>query len=89
MDREALLPTLRELIGTRVQYQEQTCQIIEVLEDGPMLVLQCGNHEQVIQTNQYGDATRLAPKIISVPVLSEDGADYHPQFRQLGIVPAN
>ncbi len=86
MQTDALLPTLRGLIGTRILYREQACEVIEILEEGPMLVLQCANREQVIQANQYGDATRRAPKTISLPVLSDDGDDYHPEFRLLGLV---
>lgn len=85
MDIESLPERLRGLIGTRVQHQGQTCRVIEVVEPGPMLVLQCENLNGVIQPNQYGDATRRVPKTISVPVLSEDGGELHPEFRLLKV----
>lgn len=84
MDIEALLPLLHKLIGTRLRYRDQDCQIIEVLDEGPALVLLC-EHVSKVQPNQFGDATRRAPKTVTVPVLNEDRHDYHPEFRALGI----
>lgn len=86
MDIERLPQRLRALIGTRLRHQGQSCRIIEVVEPGPMLILQCENTNGVIQANQYGDATRRVPKTISIPVLSEDGSEYHPEFRLLGLL---
>ena len=86
MDIERLPQRLRGLIGTRLRHQGQSCRIIEVVEPGPMLIVQCENTNGVIQANQYGDATRRVPKTISIPVLSEDGSDYHPEFRLLGLL---
>lgn len=85
MDLEDLPARLRRLIGTRLHYQGQSCRIIEVLEPGPALVLQCENHSGVIQPNQYGDATRRVPRTIQLPVLNEEGDAFHPEFRQLDI----
>lgn len=85
MDIESLPQKLRGLIGTRLQHQGQACRIIEVVEPGPILILQCENTDGVIQANQYGDATRRVPRTISVPVLSEDGSELHPEFRLLGL----
>lgn len=86
MDIERLPQRLRGLIGTRLRHQGQSCRIIEVVEPGPMLILLCENTNGVIQANQYGDATRRVPKTISIPVLSEDGSEYHPEFRLLGLL---
>jgi hypothetical protein len=86
MDIENLPTRLRDLIGTRLQHQGMQCRIIEVLEPGPVLVLQCENSNGVIQPNQYGDATRRVPKTISLPVLTEDGSELHPLFRMLDLV---
>lgn len=86
MDIERLPQRLRGLIGTRLRHQGQSCRIIEVVEPGPMLIVQCENTNGVIQANQYGDATRRVPKTISIPVLSEDGSEYHPEFRLLGLL---
>lgn len=85
MDIENLPARLRGLIGTRLRYQGQDCRIIEVLEPGPQLVLLCENASGVIQPNQYGDATRRVPRTLNLPVLSEDGEQFHPEFRLLGL----
>jgi hypothetical protein len=86
MDFENLSTRLRDLIGSRLRYQGQSCRIIEVLEPGPVLILQCENTDGVIQPNQYGDATRRVPRTINLPVLNEDGDDFHPEFRQLDLL---
>lgn len=86
MDIESLLQKLRGLIGTRLLHQGQSCRIIEVVEPGPMLILQCENSNGMIQPNQYGDATRRVPKTICVPVLNEDGSEFHPEFHLLDLL---
>ena len=86
MDLENLSGRLRGLIGRHLRYQGQACCIIEVLEPGPVLVLQCENAAGVIQANQYGDATRRVPRTINLPVLNEDGDELHPEFRRLDLL---
>jgi hypothetical protein len=65
------LDQLRGLIGLRVRYQACDCRIIEVLEDGPSLVLQAES-DCIIQHNQHGDAHRQVPRTIEIPVLTPD-----------------
>jgi len=55
------LEQLRSLIGLRMIHQGQRCQVIEVLEDGPSLVLQGLDESPTIQPNQHGEATRRSP----------------------------
>ncbi|MCW9059665.1 MAG: hypothetical protein OQL11_12395 [Gammaproteobacteria bacterium] len=80
MDMENLTSRLRALIGSRLRYQGQSCRVIEILEPGPVLILQCENADGVIQANQYGDATRRVPRTINLSVLNEDGDDFHAEF---------
>ena len=80
MDMENLTSRLRALIGSRLRYQGQSCRVIEVLEPGPVLILECENAHGVIQANQYGDATRRVPRTINLSVLNEDGDDFHAEF---------
>ncbi|MCA1805410.1 MAG: hypothetical protein LC646_08785 [Xanthomonadaceae bacterium] len=80
MDMENLTTRLRGLIGSRLRYQGQSCRVIELLEPGLVLILQCENADGVIQANQYGDATRRVPRTINLPVLNEDGSDFRPEF---------
>jgi len=55
------LEQLRGMIGITLCYNNKSCQVIEVLEDGPSLVLQ--NFEANIQKNQHGNAHGASPDI--------------------------
>ena len=62
------LEQLRKLIGAHLQHQGVDCSIIEVLEDGPTLVLQeCSTHS-VIQANQHGEGHRRVAPTFTLPV---------------------
>ncbi|HXH04071.1 MAG TPA: hypothetical protein VNN09_12225 [Candidatus Competibacteraceae bacterium] len=58
---------LRALIGCTLSYRGQPCPIIEVLEEGPALVLE-ESGASAIQANQYGEASRRAPRVHTVSV---------------------
>lgn len=62
-----LLEELQTLIGETVSYDNTTCRIVEVLAEGPALVMQC-DHERNIQPNQFGDAQRKVPRSMTVPL---------------------
>lgn len=76
---------LRGLIGTAVRHGEVDCRIIEVLEDGPSLVLQ-SDMGQSIQPDQYGEAHRWVPHTLTIPVFNDDGTELNPDFMALGIL---
>lgn len=76
-----LLQTLRGLIGREVQYEGVLCQVIDVLVDGPALVLGRRGQRGVIQTDQYGDARRRVPQTYTVPLRSRIESDLHPVVR--------
>ena len=77
------LEQLRTCIGKELEFEGQHCRIIELLEDGPALVLACATSTAVIQPNQYGDATRRVDQTRTVKVLSADGETYHTDFLKL------
>ncbi len=79
------LAQLRNMIGLRVRHGDLLCEIIEILDDGPTLVLKDIRHA-IIQSNKFGDATRRVPETHTVPVLSTDHAGLHPAFRALELV---
>ncbi|NIP71661.1 MAG: hypothetical protein GWO16_00880 [Gammaproteobacteria bacterium] len=81
-DDTITLEQLRRMIGSRVRHQGLVCEIIEILEDGPSLVLSCGENP-VIQSDQYGNPTRRGPRISTVPVTDADGRGMHPSFLAL------
>ncbi len=76
---------LRSMIGLRVSYQGSTCSIIEVLEDGPSLVLQETGTAASIQSNLHGQPTRRSPQTLTVRVLSENGTALHREFLELDL----
>ncbi|RMD68397.1 MAG: hypothetical protein D6819_09460 [Gammaproteobacteria bacterium] len=82
MKDDTALEQLRTLIGQRVLFEGYLCRVIEVLEDGPSLVL-LDTEKPNIQPNQYGEAHRLAPRTFTVPVWDEEQGTLHPQFLEL------
>lgn len=77
---------LRRLIGHRVQHQGMACCIIEVLEEGPVLVLQEVGCPRNIQPDQFGKARRRTPHILEISVQDPAG-QLSPEFLALGVLP--
>jgi len=75
---------LRAMIGMQVCYQGQHGTIIEVLEDGPSLVMQTTGTES-IQRNLHGHPTRVSPHTMTVRVLSDNGTALHKEFLDLDL----
>jgi hypothetical protein len=75
---------LRAMIGMSVCYQGNHGTIIEVLEDGPSLVLQSASSAS-IQSNLHGHPTRRSPHTQTVRVLSENGTALHKEFLDLDL----
>lgn len=78
------LEQLRGMIGIKLCYNNNPCQVIEVLEDGPSLVLQ--NFEDNIQKNQHGNAHRRAPETFCIPILSRDKKELSELFLSLDLL---
>lgn len=75
---------LRRLIGQTVTLENQSCQIVEVLEDGPALVVECVEGGGRIQANQFGDGNRRVHQHHTVPIFSSVGEQQlHPIFEQI------
>ncbi len=83
-DRSLGLKQLRQLIGARVRYLEDLWQVVEILDDGPILVLESLQRRD-LQHNQYGEGHRRVPRRLSVPVLAHDRQGLHPEFQALVI----
>ena len=65
--------SLRRWIGKEVTYGNGRCQIIEILDDGPAVVLCCQDAPPEIQGNQFGEPSRRVPKTLTIPVYAEAG----------------
>lgn len=85
MNSASLLTALRTLLGTEVIYQGVRCQLLEVLDDGPYLILQDCEANTTIQENQYGGLWRRVPQVYTIPVMSPGTCDLHPQFAALNL----
>ena len=68
------IESLRNLLGIEVEFLGRRCRIVEVLEEGPQIVVQC-LEQRTIQPNQYGDASRRVPETHALPV-----AELDPEF---------
>lgn len=79
------LSQLRGMIGQRVIFQGQSCLVIEVLEQDTELVLQV-EEQHSIQPDQYGDARRMVPDTLTIPVLSPDKTELHACFLSLDLL---
>lgn len=80
------LEQLRGMIGLRVQHRGIVCCVIEVLEDGPALVLQDGERREGLQDDQYGGPGRHVPEIYTIPVISSDRRELHEDFLSLELL---
>ncbi|WJW76784.1 hypothetical protein QVG61_06795 [Thiohalobacter sp. IOR34] len=67
------LDELRRWIGRELDFLEEPCQVLEVLSDGPAVVLCCRCGETEIQGNQYGEANRRVPRTLTIPVYTGSG----------------
>ena len=79
VSREHLLA----LLGQQVIYQQQHCEIIELLDDCE-LVLQVLESDTSIQSTQYGEGHRDVPKTYSIPVFDGEGS-LHTELISAGI----
>ena len=77
---------LRDLIGYEVEFDGTTCQIIEVIEDGPALILQHLHQHSTIQADQHGEAHRRVPSTITVPVYDSQGTALNADFSALNLL---
>lgn len=82
-----LLDTLHAFLGREVVFDGVHCQVIDVLSDGPSLVLSRLGTAGIIQTDQYGDARRRVPETYTVPLRSRIEDDLHPVVRALATDP--
>ena len=71
MDTKLLL-RLRLLVGKPVEYRGHSCRIIEVLGAENALVVRCEGKQRVIQSNQFGEATRRVQQCHTLPLFDEN-----------------
>ena len=74
---------LSHLLGQPLTYQGMRCRVIDILEEGPALVLQGGAATRAIQANQHGEASRRAPPLFTVPLLNVRRDGLNPLLQDL------
>lgn len=67
-----LLQQLRLLVGKPVEYRGDACRIIEVLDSENALVVRCEGRQRIIQSNQFGEATRRVQQCHTLPLFDEN-----------------
>ena len=76
---------LRGMIGVHVHHEGVRCEVVEVLEDGPTLIL-ASIGEDTIQSDQFGSPSRRVPQTYTVPVVASDDTGLHPAFLALELI---
>lgn len=83
-----LLTRLRRIIGRQVRLHGELHQVIEVLPEGPVIVLQALDGEAVIQANAQGEASRMVPEIVEIPACLGGEETLDPRVREWLQLPA-
>jgi hypothetical protein len=87
LDKQSIrVEHLRDLIGLKVRHQGSQWEIIEVLEDGPTLVLRDCEMHTVIQADQHGEAHRRVPNTTTIPLFDRDGSELNPALLDLDLM---
>ncbi len=77
---------LNKLIGERIRYGDRIYTIIDILDEGPALILQSTAEYTVIQENQHGNPSRRGRHTATIPLLSADGRELNPHLQQLASI---
>ena len=76
---------MRGMIGLTVYYHNSCYQIVEILDDGPHLVLESLEQHNCIQPDQHGEAHRKVPETLTICILSHDRLEFSGDF--LALIP--
>lgn len=77
---DALLNLLSQLIGREAMIEQRRVRVVEVLREGPSLVLSEVGADKM-QASLYGQARRRAPRHFHIPLRSDIGKQLHPVVR--------
>jgi len=73
---------LHNLIGQKITQNNKLCMLIEVIDEGPLLVFQCQSKKE-IQHDQHGNAKRRSLPTFTINCLNEFKTDLHPTLKAL------
>ena len=74
---------LRDMIGLNVRHEGVACCVVEVIDEGPSIVLECRDHRLSIQPDQFGEAHRRVPQTFTVSILSVEMTEFSSSFLSL------
>lgn len=81
MHDDNVFKMLGALLGRQATIEGRKLCLIEILRDGPILILQ-EEGNLLLQDNLYGQPRRHAPRHFLIPLISELGDRLHPIARQ-------
>jgi len=74
---------IRSMIGLQVKHHQVYCRVVEILEDGPAIILEDMEQHSSIQADQHGEAHRRVPQTYTIEVLSCDKLEFSSAFLAL------
>ena len=75
---------IRGMIGLQVKYHDTYCRVVEILDDGPTIILEDMEiQNSSIQADQHGEAHRRVPQTYTISVLSPDKMEFSITFLAL------
>ena len=80
---DELVDLLGDLVGSRIRFQGMPCLVADVILSPAMLILKPVDGQPEIQADAYGTPHRRGPRLIEVPVFSEDGITVNPELQLL------
>lgn len=72
---------LHALIGKKVSWRDGVGVVVEILEDGPVLVVQA--EDLLIQEDSYGNPRRRSRENRLIQVFNPEGTDYTRDFLEI------
>ncbi len=74
------LNQIHEIIGLSFTWKGNSYIAIEIIDHPPTLIAQKSEPDHAIQSDVHGRAHREVSTTISIPILSPDGTQPHPEF---------
>ena len=74
---------LRDMIGLNVRHEGVICCVVEVIDEGPAIVLERRDQYLSIQPDQFGEAHRRVPQTFTVSILSIERTEFSSSFLSL------
>ena len=74
------LDQLHQMIGLNFTWKNDRYTAIEIIDHPAALIAQKFNPDHAIQADVHGRAHRQVSTTISIPVLTIDGLQLHPEF---------